>query len=89
MFDKLKARFEDYLLKKGLAKFTTGAVAGIMGLLGSAAFTAKVQPILTQAGITIDQAQLQQGLTVAITGAAMWAYNFVKFHFAKAAPPQA
>lgn len=60
----VKAWFESMFGKLILNKGVKHAVSVIMGLLGSAYFTTKIEPILQQAGISINEAELQAGLTV-------------------------
>lgn len=73
----LKSLFEGYILKKGLAKATKAAVSVIVGLV----MGAKIQPILTQLGVTLDPAQLEAGVTVFVTGAVTGLMNWLKTRY--------
>lgn len=72
----IKTWFETFLLKTVVTKGSKHAVTAIVGLLGSAIFTAKVKPILDQFGISIDSVRLAEGLTVAFGAAAGWLMNW-------------
>ncbi len=63
---------ETFLMKTVVNKAVKHAVTVIIGLIGGA----KVQPLLTQFGVTIDPAVLQAQLTVFFGGAAGWLVNW-------------
>ena len=70
----LKDMVEGWILKVALKK----GVKAIVSVLLSAIASAKVAPILTQAGVTIDPVQLEVGLLAAGTGAITMALNWLK-----------
>lgn len=74
----VKAWLESFVAKMVLEKGVKHAVTAVVGLLGSAVFLTKVQPVLTQLGIDIDPKELAAGLTVFFGGAAGWLINWAQ-----------
>jgi hypothetical protein len=68
--DKIAA---NWMLTKGVKHATTG----LMGLLGTALFTGKIEPLLLSYGITINHVTLQESLMVLLTGVAGTLVNWI------------
>ena len=66
-----------YIIKKGMAKAVKAAVAALIGLVTGA----KVQPVLSQLGVSVDPKQLEVGLTVLMTGGVTLLLNWLKVRF--------
>lgn len=83
MFTKLKNLFnvkawiQNFVGKMIIDKGVKHGVTVVIGLLGSAVFTAKVKPVLDQLGISIDMAHLAEGLTVFFGAGAGWLVNWL------------
>lgn len=68
----VKAWIESFLLKTVVNKGVKHAVTAVIGLLAGA----KLSALLSQYGVTLDQAQLQTELTVLFGGMAGWLVNW-------------
>lgn len=72
----IKNWIEKFVFKTLVSKGAKHATTVLLGLLGSAAFTNDVKPVLDQLGITIDSSQLSQGLVVVFGGLTGWLLNW-------------
>ena len=70
----LKEMIEGWILRVALKK----GVKAVVSVILSAVVSAKVAPILAQAGVTIDPVQLEVGLTAAGAGAITVGLNYLK-----------
>lgn len=70
----IREMVEGFLFKVALKKGIKAAVTFIVALLASA----KVAPIITQAGVTIDPMQLEIGLTTLGTALITMLLNYLK-----------
>ena len=71
----IKSLIEGYIIKKGVKRAIHFIVAAVVGY----ATSSQVAPLLAQYGVSIDQEQLKDALTVAVGGAFAWLINWVKF----------
>ena len=82
LFGSMKARIEAYVVKKGLAKGVKAVVSTAMGLLGSSLANPHVMDVLAKAktygvDIQLNNAQIENALTVLFTALGAMAINFV------------
>lgn len=71
---KIREMFEGFLMRIALKK----GVKAVLSLLVAVMASAKVAPVLTQLGVTVDTTQLEQGLIILGTAAITMLLNYLK-----------
>jgi hypothetical protein len=84
MFKKLKNWIiGKVIMGKVIGKLAKHGATAIVGLISAPMFVEKIQPILDQIGITINEGNLEAGLIVLLTGAAGALWNYIAHRFIK------